>query len=308
MSIPPAESHPRLTRYAWLSVGAALITLALKLFAWALTGSVGLLSDALESLVNLGAALMALWMLRIAVQPADADHAYGHSKAEYFASGFEGMLVVLAAGGIAYAAIPRLFDPRPLEQTGLGLVLSVAASVVNLVVAGVLMGAGRKYRSIALTADAQHLMTDVWTSVGVILGVGLVALTGWHILDPLVALAVAVNVLFIGRRLLVDSVMGLMDAAWPAGEQAVLQQVLDEFRARGVQFHAVRTRRSAARRFASLHVLVPGAWTVQQGHDLLEEIEQRLGQRLASATLFTHLEPIEDPASYLDQELDRGQP
>jgi cation diffusion facilitator family transporter len=269
---------------------------------------VGLLSDALESLVNLGAALMALWMLRVAVQPADADHAYGHSKAEYFASGFEGMLVVLAAGSIAYAAIPRLLDPRPLEQAGPGLALSVAASVVNFVVARVLMGAGHRYRSIALTADAQHLMTDVWTSAGVVLGVGLVAVTGWHVLDPLVALAVAVNILFIGRRLLVDSVMGLMDAAWPAGEQAVLQQVLDEFRERGVQFHAIRTRRSAARRFASLHVLVPGAWTVQQGHDLLEEIEQRLGQRLASATLFTHLEPIEDPASYLDQELDRGLP
>jgi cation diffusion facilitator family transporter len=298
---------PRLTRYAWLSVGAALVTLALKLLAWALTGSVGLLSDALESLVNLGAALMALWMLRVAVRPADEDHAYGHSKAEYFASGFEGMLVVLAAGGIAYAAIPRLLHPRPLEQAGLGLVLSVVASAVNLGVARVLMTAGRRFRSIALTADAQHLMTDVWTSVGVILGVALVAATGWEVLDPVIALAVAVNILFIGRRLLGESVSGLMDAAWPAAEQAQLQQVLDQFHARGVRFHAVRTRRSAARRFASFHVLVPGAWTVQQGHELLEEIERDIAQRLTGVTVFTHLEPIEDPVSYLDQELDRGQ-
>jgi cation diffusion facilitator family transporter len=303
-----AEARPRLTRYAWLSVGAAVITLGFKLVAWALTGSVGLLSDALESLVNLGAALMALWMLHIAVRPADEDHAYGHSKAEYFASGFEGTLVVLAAAGIAAAALPRLLDPRPLAQTGLGLTVSGIASVVNLLVARVLMRAGRKYRSIALTADAHHLMTDVWTSVGVIVGVGLIGVTGWQILDPLVALAMAVNVLVIGRRLLTESVKGLMDAAWPAEEQAVLQQALDEFRARGVQFHAVRTRRSATRRFASFHVLVPGAWTVQQGHDLLEEIERSLADRLASLTVFTHLEPIEDPTSYLDQELDRGRP
>jgi cation diffusion facilitator family transporter len=301
-----AEERPRLTGYAWLSVGAALITLALKVAAWALTGSVGLLSDALESLVNLGAALMALWMLHIAVRPADEGHAYGHSKAEYFASGFEGMLVVLAAGGIVYAAIPRLLHPQPLEQAGLGLALSAAASVVNFLVARALMRTGQTYRSIALTADAHHLMTDVWTSAGVILGVALVALTGWQVLDPLIALAVALNVLLIGRRLLVESVLGLMDTAWPAEDQALLQKVLEEFRVRGVRFHAVRTRRSAARRFASFHVLVPGAWTVQQGHDLLEEIERRIGERLASVTVFTHLEPIEDPASYLDQELDRS--
>jgi cation diffusion facilitator family transporter len=301
-------TRPKLTRYAWLSVAAALVTIALKLLAAALTGSVGLLSDALESLVNLGAALMALWMLRIAVQPADEDHAYGHSKAEYFASGFEGMLVVLAAGGITYAAVPRLLDPRPLEQAGLGLGVSAGAAAVNLIVSRLLMTAGRRYRSIALTADARHLMTDVWTSGGVILGVGLVALTGWQVVDPLIALAVAVNILFIGRRLLMESVSGLMDAAWPAEEQALLRRVLDQFRAKGVQFHAVRTRRSAARRFASFHVLVPGAWTVQQGHELLEEIERCLRERLAGVTVFTHLEPIEDPSSYLDQELDRGQP
>jgi cation diffusion facilitator family transporter len=245
-------------------------------------------------------------VLSVAGRPADEDHAYGHSKAEYFASGFEGMLVVLAAASIIYAAVPRLLDPRPLGQAGLGLGLSTVASAVNFAVARVLTRAARRYRSIALEADAQHLMTDVWTSAGVILGVGLVAFTGWHVVDPLIALAVALNVLVIGRRLLVESITGLMDAAWPPGEQALLHEVLDQFRARGVVFHAIRTRRSAARGFVSFHVLVPGAWTVQRGHELLEEIEQRIGERLMSVTVFTHLEPIEDPASYLDQDLDRG--
>lgn len=293
------------TRYGWLSVAAALTTVAVKAVASALTGSVGLLSDSLESLVNLGAALMLLSMLRIAGRPADEGHAYGHSKAEYFASGFEGMLVVLAAGGIAYAAIWRLMDPRPLESVGVGLTLSLGASMVNFAVARVLARAARRFRSVALDADARHLMTDVWTSAGVILGVTLVALTGWLVLDPLIALAVAVNILFIGWRLLNESVLGLMDAAWPADERAMLDRVLEEFRARGIDFHAIRTRRSGARRFASFHVLVPGVWTVQRGHDLLEEIEQRIAQSFSSVTVDSHLEPVEDPSSYRDEQLDR---
>ena len=296
---------PGLSRYAWLSIAAAFSTLALKSLAWALTGSVGLLSDALESLVNVGAAVMMLSMLRVAARPADESHAYGRSKAEYFASGFEGLLVVVAAAGIAYAAIPRLLDPRPVEHAGVGLTLTVVASGLNFVVARWLMRAGRKYRSIALEADAQHLMTDVWTSAGVIVGVTLVALTGWLVLDPLIALAVALNILFIGWRLLKESVVGLLDAAWPADERAALDAVLGDFRARGVQFHAIRTRRSGTRRFASFHVLVPGAWTVQQGHDLLEDIERRIAERVTGVTVSTHLEPVEDPSSYKDQQLDR---
>jgi cation diffusion facilitator family transporter len=298
----------RLTRYAWLSIATSLSTLALKAAAWALTSSVGLLSDALESLVNVGAAVMLLSMLRIATRPADEGHAYGHSKAEYFASGFEGILVVVAAGGIAYAATSRLLDPRPLEHASLGLGLTVLASGLNFVVARVLLRAGRKYRSIALEADAQHLLTDVWTSAGVILGVGLVVLTGWLVLDPLIAFAVAVNILFIGWRLLKESILGLMDAAWPKEEQALLERVLADYRLRGIQFHAVRTRRAGARRFASFHVLVPGHWTVQQGHDLLEEIERRIAERVGSLSVDTHLEPVEDPASYRDQQLERERP
>ena len=297
-----------LTRYAWLSIVASLTTLTLKAAAWALTGSVGLLSDALESLVNVGAALMLLSMLRIATRPADAGHAYGHSKAEYFASGLEGVLVVVAAGGIAYAATSRLLHPRPLEHAGVGLTLTIVASAVNYGVARVLLRVGRTHRSIALEADAQHLLTDVWTSAGVILGVALVVLTGWLVLDPLIALAVALNIVLIGWRLVKDSILGLMDAAWPNEEQALLERVLAEYRARGIEFHAVRTRRAGVRRFASLHVLVPGRWTVQQGHDLLEEIERRIGERVGSVTVDTHLEPVEDPASYRDQQLEREGP
>lgn len=294
--------RPDLTRYAWLSLAAAIVTFALKLLAWRLTGSVGLLSDALETVVNFGGALMALWMLRIAALPPDAGHAYGHSKAEYFSSGFEGLLIIGAALGIAWTAWPRLLDPQPLQQTGLGLAVSAVASLVNLAVAAVLLKAGRRYHSIALQAGGQHLMTDVWTSVGIIAGVALVALSGWQRLDPLLALAVAVHVLWTGRSLLRESVAGLMDAALPAADQAQLEAVLDEFRSQGVAFHAVRTRRSASRRFASMHVLVPGRWTVHEGHALLERLERRIDERLAPITVLTHLEPIENPASYNDEE------
>ncbi|HEY3066417.1 MAG TPA: cation diffusion facilitator family transporter [Methylomirabilota bacterium] len=302
---PGPDVPARLTRYAWLSIATAVSTVALKALAWRLTSSVGLLSDALESLVNVGAAVMLLAMLRIAATPADDAHAYGRNKAEYFASGFEGMLVVVAAGAIAYSATYRLLHPRPLDHAEVGLVLTTVASGLNLFVSRFLMRAGRRHRSVALEADAQHLMTDVWTSGGVILGVALVTLTGWLVLDPIIALAVAVNILFIGWRLLKESVGGLMDAAWATDERAVLESVLDEFRSEGLRFHAVRTRRSGARRFASFHVLVPGSWTVQRGHDLLEEIERRIAGRVPAVTVDTHLEPIEDPSSYEDQRLDR---
>jgi cation diffusion facilitator family transporter len=294
-----------LTRFAWLSIAAALATMALKSLAWYVTGSVGLLSDALESLVNLGGASMALWMLWLAAQPPDHEHAYGHDKAEYFASGFEGMLIFVAGGAIAWAALPRLWQPQPLEQTGLGLAVAALAAVINLVVARVLLRAGGLYRSPTLTADARHLMTDVWTSVGVIGGVGLVHFTGWLRLDPLLALAVAANILWTGYRLVREAAMGLMDTAWPEILQAELRGVLDGFRARGIEFHAVRTRGAAARHFVSMHVLVPGDWTVQRGHDLLEELEEALAARIPRLTAYTHLEPIEDAASYRDIELER---
>ncbi len=295
-----------LTRYAWLSVATAIVVLALKLAAWKLTGSVGLLSDALETCTNLGGALMALLMLRLAAQPPDDEHAYGHTKAEYFSSGFEGMLIFIAAVVIVMQALPRLWAPQPLQQPDIGLAVAAVATVINFAVARLLARAGREHRSISLDADARHLMADVWTTVGVILGLGLVLLTGWVWLDPLVGLAVAANVLWEGYKLVGESAAGLMDAAWPEDEQATLHAVLDEFRQDGVDFHAVRTRCSAARRFVSFHVLVPGAWSVKRGHDLVERLEQRLDERLPMVTAFTHLEPSDDPCSYGDEGLDRN--
>lgn len=294
-----------LTRFAWLSVAAALVTMGVKLLAWWLTGSVGLLADALESLVNLGAASMAVMMLWLAAQPPDAGHEYGHDKAEYFASGFEGLLIFVAGGLILAAAIPKLWAPTPIQQPGLGLALSAGASLVNLLVALVLRAAARRHKSVTLGADADHLMTDVWTSAGVIAAVALVALTGWLVLDPLIAIVVAAHILWTGFRLIREASNGLMDAAWPEDDRAALERALRTFRADGIGFHAVRTRQAARRRFASFHVLVPGDWTVQRGHDLLEKIEAAVNQELPHTVVFTHLEPIEDPVSYDDIELDR---
>ena len=294
-----------LRRYAWLSVAAALATIGLKALAYAVTGSVGLLSDALESLVNLAGALMALWMLSLAARPPDANHAYGHGKAEYFSSGVEGGLILIAAISIGIAAVDRLLHPRPLEQVGLGLGVSVVASAINLGVSLVLMRAARQYDSITLRANAHHLMTDVWTSAGVLLGVGLVVLTGWLWLDPLVALAVAANIVWTGTRIVHDSVQGLMDVALPAAEQEKIRSVLEGYAGDEVHYHALRTRQSGPRRFVSVHILVPGAWTVMQGHDLVERIEADLRAALPMLSVLTHLEPLEDPAAHDDLELDR---
>lgn len=294
-----------LTRFAWLSLAAALLTIGLKSVAYLLTGSVGLLSDALESGVNLAGALMALAMLTVAARPADEDHAYGHSKAEYFSSGVEGSLILIAAGSIAVAAVQRLLAPKPLEQVGLGLAVSVLASLVNLSVALILLRASKRYRSITLEANANHLLTDVWTSGGVLVGVGAVALTGWQRLDPLVAILVAANIVWAGVRIVRKSVSGLMDTALPPEEQGALRRVLEPYLQTGVQYHALRTRQSGARQFVSLHVLVPGAWTVHEGHQLLERIEADIRQTLPNVTAFTHLESLDDPISWDDMHLDR---
>ncbi len=295
-----------LKRYAWLAIAAALTTIVLKSTAYVLTGSVGLLSDAAESIVNLIGASVALIMLTIAARPADASHAYGHSKAEYFSSGIEGVLIVMAAIGIAGAALERLINPRPLEQIGVGMVVATAASVVNFCVARVLLKAGRQYNSITLEADAKHLMTDVWTSVGVLGAVAAVGVTGWLWLDPVIAIAVALNILWSAYGLLHRSAQGLMDAALPVTEQAAVNQVLDAHKTRGLEFHAVRTRQAASRRFISFHVLVPGEWTVQRGHELLEQIETEICRVLPNATLDTHLEPLEDPVSFTDRGLNQA--
>jgi cation diffusion facilitator family transporter len=294
-----------LKRYAYLSIAAALATILLKGAAWWLTGSVGLLSDALESLVNLAGALMALSMLSLAAQPADANHPHGHGKAEYFSSAFEGFLIIVAAIGIGYAAIDRLMHPRPLEAVGIGIAVSVIASIINFATARSLMKVGRKYRSITLEADAHHLLTDVWTSLGVILGVGLVGLGGWLWLDPVIALLVAANIVWTGWQLLHRSAAGLMDVALPEEELEAIERVLDSYRRQGLEFHALRTRQAGARAFATLHVLVPGAWSVQLGHDWCERIETDIHGVLPHVHITTHLEPREDPVSLSDRELDR---
>jgi cation diffusion facilitator family transporter len=294
-----------LKRYAWLSIAAALATILLKGWAWWLTGSVGLLSDALESFVNLAGAMMALAMLSLAALPADENHAHGHGKAEYFSSAFEGFLILVAAVSIAYAAVERLLNPQPLGAVGIGLAVSVAASVINLVTSRILMGVGRRYKSITLEADAHHLLTDVWTSAGVIAGVGLVWVTGWLWLDPVIALLVALNIVWTGWQLLQRSAAGLMDVSIPGEDLQAIEGVLDAYRGQGLAFHALRTRQAGTRAFVSLHVLVPGAWTIQQGHDWSERIEADIRRAVPYAHVTTHLEPEEDPVSLADQELDR---
>lgn len=301
----PENGRVDLRRYAYISIAAAVATILLKGAAWWMTGSVGLLSDAIESFVNLAGALMALWMLSIAAQPADDEHPYGHDKAEYFSSAFEGFLIVLAAVSIAYTSIDRLLHPQALEAVGPGLLVSMLASAVNLVVGRILLKAGKLHQSITLEADAHHLMTDVWTSVGVIGGVALVWLTGITWLDPVIALLVAINIVWTGWQLMQRSASGLMDIALPAAEVAEIERVLAGLMQDGVSYHALRTRQAGRRVFISMHLLVPGEWSVKVAHDYAEVIEAALLAACPNAHITTHLEPIEDPLSMADQALDR---
>lgn len=296
---------PHLAKFAWLSIFAALITISLKASAYWLTGSVGLLSDALESVVNLVAAIVALIAISVATRPPDDDHAYGHSKAEYFSSGVEGTLIVLAALSIIVASLHRLFNPQPVDRIEIGVVISLLASLVNFGVAQILFKIGRTYRSITLEADAKHLMTDVWTSVGVVVGVAIVVLTQYYWLDAVVAMLVAVHILAEGQKLVRRSLMGLMDTSLPTEEVARIEAILAKFAPRGIETHALRSRQAGARRFVSVHVLVPDDWTVRQGHDVLEEIEAAVQQEFTLLSVFTHLEPLSDPASWNDVDLDR---
>jgi cation diffusion facilitator family transporter len=291
--------------YAFLSIAAAIITIGVKFGAYLLTGSVGLLSDAIESIVNLVAALVALWALTYAAKPADAEHAFGYSKAEYFSSGAEGALIVVAAITITVQAWGRLLHPEPLTQLGLGLALSLFATAINGVVALVLQKAGRRLRSITLRADAHHLFTDVVTSGGVVLGIFLVKVTGAPVFDPIIALIVAANITWTGIRLLRETSSALLDAALPPEEIDVIGSILNEYKRQDMQFHALRTRTAGNRRFVSFHVLVPGSWTVQQGHDLCEAIELAISRVLPLTHVITHLEPMEDPISWEDQGLER---
>ena len=295
-----------LTRYAWLSVATSLVTMGLKAGAWWLTDSVGLLSDALESLVNLAAALLALGVLVVAARPPDDEHAFGHEKAEYFSSGAEGGLILVAAISMAVPAGARLLHPQALQHLGLGSLLAFLAALLNFGTARVLLRAGRKHRSITLEADAGHLMTDVYSSAGVLLGLAAVWLTGWLPLDPLLGLAVAAQVAYAGVSLLRRSVLGLLDTALPPAQQELIEGVFARHRVEGVDFHALRTRMAGRSSYVNFHVLVPGSWSVAQGHDLCERLEEEIRAVVAGARVLSHLEPLEDSRSFEDIELDRS--
>ena len=299
------SSNSRLTGYAWLSIATAIVTISLKMSAWRLTGSVGLLSDGLESFVNLIAAVVVLWALIVAARGPDEVHAYGHTKAEYFSSGLEGGLILLASTGILYTAVPRLWNPQPIHDVGIGIVLVSIAAAINGLAGIVLLRAAREHRSITLESDARHLFTDVWTTAGVVLGVVLVGSTGWTWLDPVLAIAVGLQILHTGITLVKKSINGLLDAAIPVDELAELQSLIDRFQEeRSVFIHAVRTRQAGRRRFVSMHVLVPGNWSVDRGHDLVNDLENDIRTALPETTVFTHLEPIEKPESWNDSGLD----
>lgn len=302
--MPSSNPHlpqPRdLTRFGWLSVAASVVVIALKYGAYLLTGSVGMLSDAAESVVNLVAAIVAVIVLRIAAKPADKNHNFGHSKAEYFSAWLEGLMIFLAASFIIYTAVERLLNPRAIENVGVGLAVSIVASAINGAVALVLIRAARRYRSHTLKADGLHLLTDVWTSVGVVVGVLLVALTDWPWLDPAIAIAVGVNILVTGYQLVSESTGGLMDVSWSKDENRQLAEVVTRFRNDEVDIHALRSRMAGAQRYAEMHVLVPGKWTVWRGHDLIEEIEAAIHEQFDDVEISCHLEPIEDPRAYDD--------
>jgi cation diffusion facilitator family transporter len=304
--MPSNAKRENLSRYAWLSIAAAVATISLKAGAYFYTGSVGLLSDALESLINLAAAIVALVMIKIAAQPPDEDHAFGHDKAEYFASGIEGTLIFFAAVAIIYTSVPRILSPQPIENLGIGLVISLVATVINLFVGLLLIRVGRHQHSIVLEADGKHLMTDVWTSIGVLLGVVIVGLTGWMILDPIIALIVALNIVWTGFQLIKRSALGLMDTAVTPETCERITAVLDDYvEKQGIDYHALRTRQSGARKFISVHILVPDEWTVQKGHELTEQIEMDICETVPDSIVFTHLEPLEDPSSFYDLDLFR---
>lgn len=303
LSSQQSTGSPDLSRYGWLAVATALATIALKAGAWLVTGSVGLLADAAESIVNLVAAVVALIALKIAVKPADANHNFGHTKAEYFSAAVEGVMIFIAAISIGIFAVQRLLVPQPLEAVGVGLAISVVASVLNGAVALLLIRAGRRHHSIALKADGKHLMTDVWTSAGVLAGIVLVWLTGWDWLDPVIAIAVGVNILFAGYALVQESTAGLMDVSLPEEDNERLRAILSSRAGAEVGFHLMRTRVSGTRQFMEFHLLVPDEWSVKQGHDFLEDLSDEIVSEFPRMTVTGHIEPINDARSYSHADL-----
>jgi cation diffusion facilitator family transporter len=287
-----------------LSILAALVTIGMKSGAAWLTGSVGLLADAAESFINLFAAITAFLSLWYAARPVDPTHTYGHEKIEYFSSGLEGTLIVVAAGGIIWYAVQRLIEPRPPEALGVGILIALAASFINLAVARTLLHVGRTSHSIVLEADGQHLMTDVWTSIGLLGGLFLVWLTDWQPLDPILAIVMAGNILWTAYGLLERSFHGLMDHALPDAEQAAVRQAIEGLLRPGMFYHALRTRQAGPRRFVDFHLLVPGAWTVQAAHNDADQIEAAIRAVLPGGVEVTvHIEPVEEQASWEDSAL-----
>ena len=298
-----------LAKFLYLSVAAAIVTILLKFYAYHVTGSMGFLSDALESFVNLFAALFALIMLKVSQKPADDGHVFGHSKAEYFSSATEGALILIAAFSIIRTAIPRIVEPAPIENINTGLLFSLLASMVNLVVGFTLIKNGKKSKSLVLEADGRHLMTDVWTSVGVIVGILLVKFTGWLIIDPIIAILVALNIIYAGYKLISRSASDLMDATIPAEDLEKVILYLDSLKVNEIEYHSLLTRVAGQRKFISMHLLVPGEWSVKEGHDWADKVEETIiGLFNEPVTVSTHIEPVDDPASMEDIGIDRVMP
>jgi cation diffusion facilitator family transporter len=296
-----------LRKFIYLSIIASVATIAIKFLAYFITNSVSLFSDALESCVNLVAAVFALIMLTIAEKPADEEHAFGHHKAEYFSSAIEGSMIILAAFSIIWSAVPRVIHPQPLENIGIGLLIAAGASVINLVVGLILIKKGRRNNSITLEADGKHLLTDVYTSAGVFIGIGVVKLTGLIVLDGIVAIGVALNILWTGYQLMRHSAMGLLDSGIPEAERLKIIKTLESLKSLNLEYHSLMTRQAGQRKFISIHILSPGKWTIQEGHDMLEKIEKSIRELFdVPVTVFTHLEPVEDPVSMHDIGIDRN--
>lgn len=292
-----ADNSPQ--KYVYYSITASLITLGLKFGAWAMTDSVGLLSDALETVVNLTAGILALAAISISLKPADESHAYGHGKAEYFSSGAEGMLIIFAALGIVYAAINRFLNPSELTELGPGLFLALASSVINYITAKVMLRAAKQFDSITLEADAKHLLTDVWTSIGLVAGLGvLLVFPEWDLIDPIIACIMAANIVWTGLDLIKRSIKGLMDDSLPEKEVELIAHAIEKHVGDSGIYHGLRTRKSGPRRFIDFHLLIPGDCTVKQSHDLCLLIEQAIWEHMQGAQITIHVEPVEDQASW----------
>ncbi|MCX6731295.1 MAG: cation diffusion facilitator family transporter [Candidatus Roizmanbacteria bacterium] len=293
------------SKLAGVSIAASICTITLKLLAFFLTNSVSLLSDALESFVNLIAATITFFMVRLSLKPADETHPYGHGKAEYISSVAEGFFIIVAAGAIIFTAVQRLLNPISLDKPGLGLLFSIVASLINLGVGLVLIKNGKKRHSLALEADGHHLMTDVYTTAGVLVGLIIVYATRLYILDPIIAIIVGLNIISAGFSIMQKSLSGFMDSSIDKEYLDFVKSTFAEYKSQKIEFHGMRTRQSGSRKFISFHMLVPGAWSVTQAHSLAEEVEKKIRTSIPQVTITIHIEPLEDPVSWEDTELDR---